>query len=746
VEIRKSPAQSDTRIKLVKRVTIFFAGVTLIASILVPWLLVRWAARTSVEELVADDLTGRLKNLVFAIENVLAQYEAVSEFLASSRTNPDLIRCAPHTITSFIKYARGVHEHLSRSPNRYSLAEFPNRSQQYCQMDIASADEFTLYYLWAEGDRMLGRRYNSSVNFHDWDYRRTGTHVMNVSFIPGLPVWDDVANSTFWTHQMAVSGSELMNEAEMNALTPIFVRGRVIGMSGISISFDTLLKVVTRALGDDVIRYAVTRADGGVILEQSRGVVPPQDRRAPAVYPMLDALNDTQWSAVKHALANVSEDRPTGLRIEEEAFLSAWKAVVPRKRHQTHAVFVLLSLDQAITRCYAPTSLIFALDVVLVMAGVFVIVKLLAVNNARRVRRLAKQCQRSAPAAPKKIVGEGLLSRAVQRIRQLQIAYAEDIALNKELDVVVQNLTQSRARSFAIGNGNCDFCSELNPPEPVWPPSRGAEPFKAWRATTFPRFRMGLPLSSRYPEFSEPPRTVVAKLFVSIVEGCGLLFPEFDPDLVASWCLDLSHHREMDCVATARLLYAVYNLLNRPFKHWLTVKYELFALYCAALVHGVQVQCEFPDPELVIEEKTVTLVDRLAGHATDLTRVWFVRIVRELLRALDPARQFELLGEARVRFQSPDFSIVGDFADRLLFTKAILRLSAWSEYWDADEVVLPERPLDVKVRIEVAEKVVSPWIQLFAQFQPLDDLTAGVEHTLQLMGVEPPVVARGMPT
>jgi hypothetical protein len=157
------------------------------------------------------------------------------------------------------------------------------------------------------------------------------------------------------------------------------------------------------------------------------------------------------------------------------------------------------------------------------------------------------------------------------------------------------------------------------------------------------------------------------------------------------------------------------------------------------------VQCEFPDPELAIEEKTETLV-ALAREAGDPTRVWFVRIVRELLRALDPARQFELLGEARVRFQSPEFSIVGDFADRMLFTKAILRLSAWFDYWDADEVTVPERPLDLRLRIEVAEKVVSPWIQLFAPFQPLEDLSAGVERALQLMGVEDPAVARGVPT
>jgi hypothetical protein len=699
--------------------------------------------RFSTQDLFADYLRVRLENLVFSIENVLTQYEAVSEFLASISSNPAVVSCSPETILPFLKYCQSASACLQRSPSRLSLADFHNDSLRYCQIDLKEndTDYFTVFYLWSENNRMIGRFYNQTTDFENWDYQHTGVFMMNNSYNPTTLPWLSSSNGTFWTHQMEVSGSALIDEAELGAFTPIVEDGKLVGMSGISIAFDTIREVVVKARANAAIRYVVTRADQGVILEESLGVVRPvRVVDGLPVYPGLDELNNSKWSAVKAVLDNVSEGSVVEILMGDESYLTAWKAVVPRKRHETHSVFVLLSFDDKITGCYKTITLVICGEICVGMLGGFGVIRLLILNNATRVSKLNKQRQRAALGAIKPAVGDGVLSKAVRSIRQVQIEYADDIAVNHELDNVVQNLTVNRMHNFVVTRDtDCEFCSFLTPPEPKWPESNDVDPFKHWHATTFVRFRILIPSTFRPQDFVDSPKKMLVKLFISLIEASGLLFAEIDPDSLISWCLELVQNREMDYVRTAHFLHSIYQLLNGPFIHWLDVKYEVFALYCAALLSGIIVRTEFPDPESVIENRTATFVSHLIGGENQgcSTKIWIMRVVRELQRGWDNERQFALLGEARIRFQSPNFSVVENFTDRLLFMKSLLRLCAFCEFWDPDTVSITEKEgdeIETKLKIEIAKKVVLPWIQLFIPFNPLQEPSAGLARMLNLFG------------
>jgi hypothetical protein len=241
---------------------------------------------------------------------------------------------------------------------------------------------------------------------------------------------------------------------------------------------------------------------------------------------------------------------------------------------------------------------------------------------------------------------------------------------------------------------------------------------------------------------------MLAKLFVTLIVESDLLFLELDPDSFVCWCLDLIRNHRMDSVQTSHSLYSMYRLLNGPFRHWVSIRYELLSLYCAALLSGVVIDSDFADPELVIVERTESFVSQfIGGENHDSTKEWLVRVIRELQRGWDNETQFALLGLARIRFQSPDFSVIQDFKDRLLFMKALLRLCAFCDFWDPDEAALANLDRDdieTKLKVEIARKVVWPWIRLFQTFNPLEELFAGLTKMLRLLGEDAP--ALGMNT
>lgn len=95
---------------------------------------------------------------------------------------------------------------------------------------------------------------------------------------------------------------------------------------------------------------------------------------------------------------------------------------------------------------------------------------------------------------------------------------------------------------------------------------------------------------------------------------------------------------------------------------------------------------------------------------------------------------FDLLGQMRVRIQSPYIDIHNDYGDKLLFMESVLKLCEFCEYWSPVEVM--EKALEIhdstmfnkdeisdifflsSFHLEFCKKVVLPWVKILAIFKP----------------------------
>jgi hypothetical protein len=125
---------------------------------------------------------------------------------------------------------------------------------------------------------------------------------------------------------------------------------------------------------------------------------------------------------------------------------------------------------------------------------------------------------------------------------------------------------------------------------------------------------------------------------------------------------------------------------------------------------------------------------------------YFISHVGDILLSIDDNHQFALLGEFSVRVESPNFSVIGDVADRVLFMKALIKLSDFCPYWCEHALMLRsisrwtndlfepgETAAAAAFHRAHAAKIVAPWISVFLCFHPLDDLVTNFNANLRFL-------------
>ncbi|OHT15122.1 hypothetical protein TRFO_14485 [Tritrichomonas foetus] len=124
----------------------------------------------------------------------------------------------------------------------------------------------------------------------------------------------------------------------------------------------------------------------------------------------------------------------------------------------------------------------------------------------------------------------------------------------------------------------------------------------------------------------------------------------------------------------------------------------------------------------------------------------FFTTVKKLIKKTQNKRQFNLLGELRIRIQSPEFTIIDDCYDRCLFMAGLLKISEFASYYENEylmcfclermnEYIFNEKELKKSTMIseyhyEFASKIVAPWISLFTNFYPLEEQVKNIQNTI----------------
>jgi hypothetical protein len=259
----------------------------------------------------------------------------------------------------------------------------------------------------------------------------------------------------------------------------------------------------------------------------------------------------------------------------------------------------------------------------------------------------------------------------------------------------------------------------------------------------------------------------------TIIERERLLFKQFDPDCLIQFLyqITMSSCKECLCLRTAHSLLSLYWLITEPFRNWLTRKIDVFAIFFAAFVRHTD--CElayaqlegleeneeesnmlkthfdtFTDEESAVDRNIAFILHLLnifVPPVKDPLYVSFMGTVAELLASVQDKQQFDLLGEFSVRIESRDFSVLSNTRDRVLFMKALLRLSDFCFYWCRREVMEKmagdvvreafgqdevDEALVAEFHLEHGRKIVWPWIQIFTNFDPLDELVDNFQRNM----------------
>lgn len=759
--------------EVVWHVILLFGFIVFFAGLALPFITVRRVASNVSNFLLAEHMNTRASGLSHGFRSVLSEIETLSEYLAAVNDEIYFMRCDPTMIYHLVSFITKVADHAVATPTRVVLS-LPDH---YCHIE-GNSSHYTLYFGYIENDDMILKVYNESVPLIDFDYENEG------QFVQKLPVTDYKTNvfkasrnGTFWEPYFSITGKH-PDTPQLDVMTALFIPNRGLDIVvSVGMEVESLLKVSPKEVETYVeCRYVLVDLEDHVLLTSDTGVIHPMidlETWKPN-YPTLSELNDSLWSAAAEVLPTLGDNKVGHFHMGLNQYLCISYPVVPRDMTTSHRVYLVLAYDDAKEMVYGSTVSTVSVTFVIVMVIIFGGLWLLKINESKKQKKLRKERPDFSMSRP-----EGsdfsVLEKTVRRLRELELLFPEDMILNKVVDAIIVHLTERRNRQF-----------DIDVPAPV-PCLTTTDPFRAWKYVTLKHFKLDK-IEFNYETFAEARGPMLVKLFVTLLWEHELIFQEIDPDALIKFLVDFTNPTYIRNPAhTAHVLYLIHELISGPFKYWLCDKVEIFALFFVAFVMEVRMdwsslrcvddgqQEDSADPleyEAVVsiqkQYKVLTdeyfVVERNVDWVMSLFRFdvlldpqddtllsgpvcgHFRALVRELSFSLSDRMEFDLLGEARVRIQSPNFSVQDDIADRRMFMKWLLKLCGYCAYMSKKEDMkkelselnlnMSESELNDDVFVctfhaEMASKVVWPWLSIFTNFNPLEDLVANLENTIK---------------
>ena len=775
-KVKENTIIDDKRkIGVVQQSVLLLEILVIFAALVIPFIAVRRVAANVSDFLLKEHLRTRAHGLSSGIGSKLSEVETLSEYLAAVNGETYLMRCEPNLIYYLVSFLTKIADHSTAAPARVVLSQ-----PDYYSHIEGNSSNLELYVGFVDGDNMTLKRYNESASMlPDFDYQNQGVFVRSMSVTDYKENFFNASqNGTFWENVLYM-GNDFPNRPHVDANTALFVNGRLQVIVSVSLWVDQLMKGMQHSREPLVEgKYALVDLSGRVLFESDMGVISPVVKYVNARpflrYPTVGQLDDEIWNSAAPVLADLPDNTIGHFDVGVNEYICISYPIVPRKVNTSHRVYLVLAYDNAKEKVYGSTVYTVSVTVVAVLPILFVSLWLLQINESKKQERLRKERLDFSANRPE---GSdlGVLEKTIRRLRELELLFPEEVVLNKVVDAIVVHLTEKRYHQF----GECIVQPHR---ATVSTPANTKEPFGIWKYLSLRMFKLEN-LEFDYDTYAAAPGPMLVKLFVTLLCKHQLIFKEIDPDALITFLVDFTDPTYIrNPVHTAHVLYLVHVLISGPFNYWISDKVELLALFFTAFVMDVKMDWESMrcvddgqqedaayqsehDAMVSIQKQNRVLTDdyfvveRNVEWVMSLLRVdvlldpqdpvsgHFKSLVRELSFSLSDKMEFELLGEARVRVQSPRFSVQDDVDDRYLFMKCILKLCSYSAYLSKKEEmikeivasnihIMTENELrdDVFVcafHVEMASKIVRSWLSVFTNFNPLEDMVGNLEHTIK---------------
>ena len=216
-----------------------------------------------------------------------------------------------------------------------------------------------------------------------------------------------------------------------------------------------------------------------------------------------------------------------------------------------------------------------------------------------------------------------------------------------------------------------------------------------------------------------------------------------------------------NCRMASFVLYDVYTTIKTYFKTWIKNKIDFLAIYFTSMIYFID--NESIEENLALNEQTRIQIKALTDDYSKFHRkkeflldvfaeffpgieeqevfIYFRSIVSKLLLNIQDFRLFELLGEIRVRIESPDFSVFNDDNDKILFFSALIKLCHFGAYFHEEETMkylvnimnqtiftaeeIEDKLFVSEFHYENSSKLAMLWLKIFTNFV---DMNEKVEH------------------
>lgn len=765
--------------RVIRNFTYFLSFILLLFAILNPWLSVRSSAIRSIDGVLQSHLRIISGSIESTINSVGSEYETSMRFLNGLMHDPKVILCDKIHISYLLKVLRSMYDAITLPPSQFFVID---TKQNMCTI---SWKEEILYF---QSNALQNvEKYNIST-FYKMFPKKFSLDDMYLSFnevenesIPfrnitesfGDPLKHDLAT---WTHFY----SQELQDPELSVYIPYHLLNDKFVVSGMTLSVDQVLQeIINNEEKSGQYRFALVDSNDGVVFESKIGIQKPQFQDNVTLFPELKDINHF-WAEVAKGTIGTEYEQIKNVIVYDHSY----HVVKSYIDIMDYTLYVALYYEQIVENAFYMSATYILLCIVVITILFLIYLSFYKYNHKWKLNKFESQYHAIENAQT------GTITKAINKLRSLQLRFPDNSSFSSMLDVVVLNLSEQRNRHFScsLNMSKCEFCSYLVPKKPKYVKD-GSICYKKW-SSPFTYQHLGT-LEFPWEDHVKAPLGGIIRLMSTIIQTEKLLFHQFDPDSLIQFMYLFASQCCKDNVRTAHSIHSLNFLMNNKFNHWLNNKIDHLILYIAAFVANTDCTIiydnlddsfsqsteqmyssdfsdssspdeavldlkkhftAFSDDESIITRNIQLILSLLSEfvpetETKDDLRNYFNQTLTDVLYSIQDKKQFELLGEFNIRVSSKDFFANDDISDRILFIKFLIKFCDYCMYWaDVDIMIKSTERMSqsiftqqddpsfiAKFHYAHASKIVAPWISVVCQMLQDYTIRENFERNLQYL-------------
>ena len=731
---------------------------------------VRATSLSSAYYLNDEHIVAHSLSFAYSINEQLIRYEISAKFIGLLSLSSNIVMCDVDHMFFFKKICDSINSFTPR-PYRYYLSH-DNIGSCQLEYNYENMTFFDLYYYFPYNETHDQiKHYNENTDFKSWDPDSEGTFISFVTREESDFRYNnrEERQTQYWTPGIAQFGGQTDTRVFTNIYPAWENNQKLVSLAGTSVYMVELYDMLMTRTQAPYSHFVITDSNYNVLIENEIGAVWPLYVNVTLpIFPSLRELNKTIWNEVADYI-NLTELEIDQTQISNISFLDEAgnndikqymiiKRVLQTRSEQEFYLIMLFELNPVITKVYYDISLLFlflAFGAVIVISIYKVISLKIEQNQTSKLLKKSTEGKNIQLFNLK--IFDGTLSKAIERLRRVELSYPEDSMLNKTLDTAINELARNKDEIFNVEyknsssksnsqHGHCEFCSYLNPNENFQSvshrknshkkiSSNGILSYGLWDTLIKAQVDKQNYLNDRLYESN--PRSFLIRMFTKLIFEEKLYFNDLDPDLVITFVIIYISSNQSQIENFQHFIYnkieslrMIIDLLKGPFNNWIPSKLHFFAVAFAKVV-----QRNFPHSTNIINTPTIDsyfyndgdyILTNFHKYLTIENRE-FDFIVKTLLNETTNEQKLATFGEFYNRVQSPSFFLNENIKDEILFLKVLFNICDFSAYFigmDGNKCFteinnslfspseLKDSNFIYKFHLEFAEKILKEWLKL----------------------------------